>query len=315
MTKGALLWVIFGVVVAAMMALDLGVFHRRAHTVKFKEALAWSAVWVALAIAFLGLVYWWRGAPAALEFLTGYVIEESLSVDNLFVFLLIFSYFKVSPQHQHEVLFWGILGAMVFRAIFVVAGVTLIHRFEWIIYVFGAVLIVSGLKMAFEKDKKIRPEKNPVLQLFRRLMPVTEQYEGGKLFVTRNRSLLATPLFVVLLVIETTDIIFAVDSVPAVLAITTDPFIVYTSNVFAILGLRSLYFVLAALVGLFHYLNYGLSVILVFVGFKMVLSDFVGIPVGITLGVVVLVLALSVIASLIWPKKPAVPSHSASLRG
>jgi tellurite resistance protein TerC len=302
MTKGALLWVIFGAVVAVMLALDLGVFHRRAHTVKFKEALAWSAVWFSLAMAFMGLVYWSRGPHVALEFLTGYVIEESLSVDNLFVFLLIFSYFKVAPHHQHDVLFWGILGALVFRAIFVVAGVTLIHRFEWIIYVFGAVLIISGIKMGVEKDKEIHPEKNPVLRLFRRCMPVTDQYEDGKFFVKRNGKLLATPLFIVLLVVETTDIVFAVDSVPAVLAITTDPFIVYTSNVFAILGLRSLYFVLATFVDLFHHLHYGLSAILVFVGAKMIITDFYKIPTGIALSVVAGILLLSVAASLIWPQ-------------
>lgn len=303
MTKGTLLWVIFGAIVTVMMALDLGVFHRRAHTVKFKEAMAWSVVWILLAMAFMGLVYWSRGPHAALEFLTGYVIEESLSVDNLFVFLLIFSYFKVAPHHQHDVLFWGILGALVFRAIFVVAGVTLIHRFEWIIYVFGAVLIISGIKMGVEKDKEIHPEKNPVLRLFRKCMPVTDQYENGKFFVKRNGKLLATPLFIVLLVVETTDIVFAVDSVPAVLAITTDPFIVYTSNVFAILGLRSLYFVLATFVDLFHYLHYGLSAILVFVGAKMVLADLYKIPTGIALSVVAVILLLSVAASLIWPQK------------
>jgi tellurite resistance protein TerC len=302
-TKSALLWTIFGAVVAVMMALDLGVFHRRAHAVKFKEALAWSAVWLLLAMAFMGLVYWWRGPQVALEFLTGYVIEESLSVDNLFVFLLIFSYFKVSAHHQHDVLFWGILGALVFRAIFVVAGVTLIHRFEWIIYVFGAVLIISGIKMGFEKDKEIHPEKNPVLRLFRKLMPVTDHFENGKFFVRRDAKVLATPLFIVLLVVETTDIVFAVDSVPAVLAITTDPFIVYTSNVFAILGLRSLYFVLAAFVDLFHYLHYGLSAILVFVGAKMIVADFFKIPTGIALSVVAGILVVSVAASLIWPQR------------
>jgi tellurite resistance protein TerC len=303
MTGDTLLWTVFGTLVAVMMALDLGVFHRQKHEIKFKEAAAWSAVWIALALAFAGLIAWRRGAHSALEFLTGYIIEESLSVDNLFVFLLVFSYFAVPSHYQHGVLFWGILGAMVFRAIFIIVGVALIERFEWVIYVFGAILIVSGVKMALEKEKEIHPDRNPVLTLFRKLMPITQEYEGGKFFVRREGRTFATPLLLVLLVVETTDLIFAVDSIPAVLAITRDRFIVYTSNIFAILGLRALYFALKGAMDLFHHLHYGLSIILVFVGAKMILSHYVHIPTGIALGVVGGVLMLSVVASLIWPEK------------
>jgi tellurite resistance protein TerC len=260
-------------------------------------------MWITLALSFnLGL-YVWLGPRPALEFLTGYLIEKSLSVDNLFVFLLLFSYFRVDGQYQHEVLFWGIIGALVMRALFIALGVTLIHRFAWIIYVFGAVLIYSGIRMAFEKKKQIRPEKNPVLKLFRRLMPVTEDYEGGNFFVRRERRRFATPLLTVLVLVETTDLIFATDSIPAVLAITTDPFIVYTSNVFAILGLRALYFALAGAMDRFHHLHYGLALILAFVGTKMILTAWdIRIPTHIALFVIVTILALSVVASLIWPK-------------
>ena len=296
-------WVLFNAFVLGMLALDLGVFHRRPHEMKVKEALAWSAMWITLALSFnLGL-YFWLGPRPAMEFLTGYLIEKSLSVDNLFVFLLLFTYFRVEARFQHEVLFWGIIGALIMRAIFIALGVTLMHRFTWIIYGFGAVLIYSGIKMAFEKEKEIRPEKNPVLKLFRRLMPVTENYEGGKFFVKRDGYRFATPLFLVLLLVETTDLIFAVDSIPAVLAITTDPFIVFTSNVFAILGLRALYFALAGALDMFHHLHYGLSLILIFVGTKMLLTAWgTKIPTYIALLTIISILALSMVASLIWPK-------------
>ncbi len=305
MPARTLLWMIFGAVVVVMMVLDLGVFHRRKHEVKFKEAALWSVVWILLALGFAGLIAHERNPNSALEFLTGYIIEESLSVDNLFVFLLIFSYFAVPSLYQHSVLFWGIIGAMVLRAIFIVAGVALIKKFEWVIYVFGAILIVSGVKMALEKEKELNPESNPVLRLARKLMPVTKEYEGGRFFVRRDGRTFATPLLLVLLVVETTDLIFAVDSIPAVLAITRDPFIVYTSNIFAVLGLRSLYFALKGAMDLFHHLHYGLSAILVFVGAKMILSHFIQIPIGIALGVVALILIVSVAASLIWPEKKA----------
>ena len=295
-------WVLFNVFVLAMLALDLGVFHRRKHEIKFKEAVAWSAVWIGLALAFAALVAYKRGAGTALQFLTGYIIEESLSVDNLFVFLLVFSYFAVPTRLQHGVLFWGVLGAMVLRATFIVAGVALLDRFEAVIYLFGAILIFSGVKMALEKETKINPDQNLVVKLFRKLMPVTPEFEGSKFLVRRDGRTFATPLLLVLLVVETTDLIFAVDSIPAVLAITRDRFIVYTSNVFAILGLRTMFFALKGAMDLFHHLHYGLSAILVFVGAKMLLGHFIEITIGIALGVVASILALSVIASLIWPK-------------
>ncbi|MFH0931813.1 MAG: TerC family protein [Candidatus Zixiibacteriota bacterium] len=303
MSNQVLLWIIFNVFVFVMLALDLGVFHRKAHVIKIKEALVWCSVWIALALLFNLGVYFWLGSEKALEFLAGYLTEKSLSVDNIFVFLLIFTYFRVPPLYQHKVLFWGILGALVMRAIFIATGIALIQKFHWIIYIFGAFLILTGVKMALQKDKKIHPERNPVLRLFRRFMPVTESYEGDKFFVKISRRYLATPLFVVLLVVETTDVIFAVDSIPAIFAITLDPFIVYTSNVFAILGLRALYFALAGIMLLFHYLHYGLSVILVFLGVKMLIADIYKIPVGISLAVIAGILFLSVITSVVRPRK------------
>jgi len=287
-----------------MLVLDLGVFHRRAHRVKFREALAWSAMWIALAAAFAVLLYFWRGYVVTLEFVTGYVIELSLSVDNLFVFLLIFRYFRVPALHQHKVLFWGILGALLMRGIFVLVGVGLITQFHWIVYLFGAFLVYSGIQFFRQESVEIHPEKNPVLRLFRRWMPVTEDYEGSKFFVRRT-GLYATPLLVVLLVVETTDLLFAVDSIPAVLAITLNAFIVYTSNIFAILGLRSMYFALAGMMEFFHYLHYGLSVVLIFVGAKMLISHYYQIPTGWALGVVAGVLLVSVLVSVVRPKTKA----------
>ena len=303
MTHQLILWGGFNVFVLAMLAIDLGLFHKRAHEIRFKEAASWSLVWIALALLFNVGVYVWRGRETALQFLTGYLLEKSLSVDNLFVFLLIFSYFKVPATHQHTVLFWGILGALLLRAAFILSGIVLLKKFHWILYLFGAFLIFTGIKLAFEKDKEVEPEKNPALRLFRRLLPVTEGYEGSKFFVRKTGQLFGTPLFVVLLVVETTDIVFAVDSIPAVLAVTRDTFIVYTSNVFAILGLRALYFVLADIMRLFHHLHYGLAIVLAFVGIKMLVSEHYPIPIGLSLSVIASVLALSVIASLIWPRK------------
>ena len=293
-------WILFNLFVVAMLVLDLGVLNRRSHRVSFREALAWSGVWIALAAAFAVLELFWHGRPQALQFVTGYVIELSLSVDNLFVFLVIFRYFKVPDQHQHKVLFWGILGALLMRGVFIVAGVGLIRRFSWITYVFGALLVYSGLKLLRQGETEIHPEKNPVLRLFRRAFPVTKDYVGGQFF-TRRHVLYATPLFVVLLVVETSDILFAVDSIPAVLAITLNAFIVYTSNVFAILGLRSMYFALAGMMDLFHYLHYGLSVVLIFIGLKMLGSRYVNIPTGWALAIVLLVLGASILASLVNP--------------
>lgn len=284
-----------------MLVLDLGIFHRREHTVRFREALGWSVMWIALAGAFAVLVYFWHGRSATLEFVTGYVIELSLSVDNLFVFLVIFRYFRVPNEQQHKVLFWGILGALIMRAIFILAGVGLIRRFHWIVYFFGVLLVYSGIKLLSQEDADIRPEKNPVLRIFRRLVPVTKNYVGGKFFV-RSDGLSATPLLIVLLVVESTDLLFAVDSIPAILAITLNAFIVYTSNVFAILGLRSMYFALAGMMEFFHYLHYGLSVVLIFVGAKMLVSHYYEIPTVVALAVVVLVLGISVMASLLFPK-------------
>lgn len=298
-------WVAFVGFVLGMLVLDLRVFHRKAHEIHLREALGWSAFWIALALLFNLGIWWLRGPTTALEFLTAYLIEKSLSVDNLFVFLLIFRYFAVPAVYQHEVLFWGIVGALVMRAVFILAGVALIHQFHWILYVFGALLIVSGIRFAFEVEKEVHPERNPVLRVFRRLMPVATDPADGRFFFRRDGRTWATRLFVVLLIVETTDIVFAVDSIPAVLAISHDPFIVFTSNVFAILGLRALYFALAGVMELFHYLHYGLAVILIFVGSKMIIADWVKVPVGLSLGVVGALLGLSIAASLIWRKTPA----------
>ena len=285
-----------------MLALDLGVLNRRAHPVGFREALGWSAMWIVLALSFAVVVYFWHGKKESLEFVTGYVIELSLSIDNLFVFLVLFRYFRVPPEHQHKVLFWGILGALVMRGAFILAGVSLIRRFEWITYLFGLLLIYSGLKLLRQGEKEIDPGKNPVLRLFRSWMPVTQEYEDGQFWVRRD-GLYATPLLVVLLMVETTDVLFAVDSIPAILAITLNAFIVYTSNVFAILGLRSMYFALAGVMDLFQYLHYGLSVVLIFIGAKMLASHYYHIPTGAALGVVLGVLGIAVLLSVILPKR------------
>jgi tellurite resistance protein TerC len=295
-------WILFNLFVLAMLALDLGVLNRRSHRIGFREALAWSGMWIALAATFAVLVLFWQGHGRALEFVTGYVVELSLSVDNLFVFLVIFRYFKVPGEQQHKVLFWGILGALVMRGVFILTGVSLISRFHWIIYGFGALLVYSGLKLLRQGETEIHPEKNPVLRLFRKAFPVTKEYVGGKFFV-RSPGLYATPLFVVLLVVETSDILFAVDSIPAVLAITLNAFIVYTSNVFAILGLRSMYFAVAGMMEAFRYLHYGLSVVLVFIGLKMLGSHYFTIPTHWALGVVLFLLAASMLASLVHPGK------------
>jgi tellurite resistance protein TerC len=307
MSNQILLWIVFNVFVLIMLALDLGVFHRKAHEIKVKEALAWTAFWIALALTFNLIIYLWRGSEVALAFLTSYVIEKSLSVDNIFVFLVIFSYFGVAAIVQHRVLFWGILGALIMRGIFIAAGITLIHRFHWVIFIFGAFLIVTGLRLAFQTEDNIEPEKNPVLKLCRRFLPVTENYQGNRFFVRNAGQLMATPLLLVLVVVETTDVVFALDSIPAILAITTDPFIVYTSNVFAILGLRALYFALAGIMRVFRYLHYGLSIILIFVGVKMLLSDIYEIPIGIALGAVLGILTVSVVASIIFQPVEEIP--------
>lgn len=306
-------WVLFNVFVLAMLALDLGVFHRRKHVVGFREAIGWTIVWITLAGGFAVLIYFFGhtmtgghtrpNSELTLEFVTGYLVEESLSVDNLFVFLVIFRYFSVPRRFQHEVLFWGVVGALVMRGAFILLGIQLLNAFAWAIYIFGVILIYSGVKLFRQQGETIEPERNIVLRWFRKLFRVTEDYEGEKFFVMRRGMRYATPLAVVLVMIETTDLMFATDSIPAVLAITREPFIVFTSNVFAILGLRSLYFALAGMIEVFHFLHYGLSIILIFIGAKMVASHYVRIPIGVALGVVAGVLLLSIVLSLLFPKK------------
>ena len=295
-------WIGFNIFVLLMLALDLGVFNRKEHEVTVKEALIWSGVWMCLALIFNFLIYYWFGEPKAIEFLTGYLIEKSLSIDNIFVFVLVFGYFQIPAIYQHKVLFWGILGALLMRVIFIFAGVALIEKFHWTIYLFGVFLIYTGYKMLSEKDKEMEPEKNPLIVFVRKFMPVTNQLEGGRFFVTQNGKRSATPLFLVLVVIETTDLIFAVDSIPAILAITQDHFIVYTSNVFAILGLRSLYFALAHVVHRFVYLSTGLAAILMFVGLKMVFADIFKLPTYISLLTIGVILTISIVLSLLKTK-------------
>ena len=303
MDNTILLWVGFNVFVLLMLALDLGVFHRKAHEVKFREAITWSAIWIVLALVFNAGVWYYFGEVKAIEFLTGYIVEKSLSVDNIFVFVLIFTSFQVPAIYQHKVLFWGVLGALVMRIIFILAGVTLITKFHWIIYVFGVFLILTGIKIARDKGTKINIANSPVLKFIRKFIPVTPDYHESKFTVKLDNKWHATPLFLVLILVETTDLIFAVDSIPAILAITSDPFIVYTSNVFAILGLRSLYFALAGSLKYFTYLHYGLALILVFVGIKMLISDFYKLNPFLSLGIIGVILAGSIAASFIWPAK------------
>jgi len=303
------LWVGFNLFILAMLALDLGVFHRKSHVVTLKESLTWTAVWVVLALLFNLGIWKFYGGQKGIEFFTGYVIEKSLSVDNVFVFALLFSYFAVPRVYQHKVLFWGILGALVMRAAMIGAGALLITKFAWIIYVFGAFLILTGVKMIVKRDEEIHPERNPVVRWFKQLMPVTPDYRGDNFFVREKGVRMATPLFVVLMLVEFTDLIFAVDSIPAIFAVTKDPFIVYTSNVFAILGLRSLYFALAGVMNKFHYLKVGLGVVLAFVGVKMILAHTAWkIDTLVSLGVIVGILTVSVVWSLLKPKTPDVNS-------
>jgi len=296
------LWVGFNLFVLFMLFLDLHVFHKVLHIVKPKEALFWSSIWVALALLFSFIVYFTHGSEATLNFIAGYLIELSLSVDNLFVFLLIFNYFAVPKQYTHKVLFWGIFGALIMRVIFIFAGIALIQQFSWIVYIFGAFLVFTGIKFALDKGEEAHPERNPVLLLVQKIIPVTKTYDNGNFFVKQANRYVATPLFLVLIAVETTDILFAFDSVPAILAITTDPFIVYTSNVFAILGLRSMFFALSGLMDLFHYLQYGLAALLIFIGTKMLLSHYIPIPTTLSLGVIIGILAISILASMLARK-------------
>ncbi len=292
-------WILFNLFIFSLLVLDLGVFHRKAHVIQVKEALIWSGVWISIALLFNLGIFFYKGPDLALQFLTGYLLEESLSIDNLFIFIQIFSYFRVEPKYQHTVLFWGIVGVVVMRAIFIFGGVALIHYFEWIIYVFGTILILTGIKMARGGDKEIQPERNPIIRLFRKFIPVVSQYEDAKFIVKRDAKVYATPLLVVLLVIEMTDLVFAIDSIPAVLAISKNSFIVYSSNLFAVLGLRSLYFALAGIMPMFYYLRYGLSVILVFIGIKMLSEHFIHVPIGLALGFIVVILFFSILASAV----------------
>ncbi len=304
-------WVAFNTFILVLLALDLFVFHREAHEIDLREATGWSIFWIVIALLFNVGVYYFRGPEAGVEFLTAYLIEKALSVDNIFVFVLIFAYFRVPPKYQHRVLFWGVVGALLMRGAMIAAGAYLIHEFHWVIYIFGAFLVFTGLRMATQTEHAIDPEANRVIHVIRRLLPVTDVYHGQKFFVRQALApgqrirLVATPLFVVLILVETTDLVFAVDSIPLVFAITHDPLIVYTSNVFAILGLRALYFLLAGVIHKFHFLKLGLSVVLVFVGTKMLLSDVYKAPVGISLAVIAIVLGVAIVASLKWPKAAA----------
>ena len=299
MSESLMLWIGFSAFVLLMLFLDLFVFHKKSHEVKIKEAIIWSFIWISLALIFNYLVYLWFGKVKAIEFLTAYVIEKSLSVDNLFVFIMIFSFFNIKGEYQHKILFWGILGALIMRIVFIFAGIQLIQNFHWIIYVFGAFLIYTGIKIPFEKDKKIELDKNPLVRLFKKFMPVTNELYGDKFFVKIKAKTCATPLFITLIIIEFSDLIFALDSIPAVLAISDDVFIVYTSNVFAILGLRALYFALVGIVTYLRYLKFGLAAILVFVGIKMCISGFYKFPVLWSLLIILSFLIISMIASLI----------------
>ena len=302
MSESAILWGGFNLFVLGMLALDLGVFHRHSHVVRVREALTWTAVWITLAMAFNLFVYSYLGKDKALEFFTAYLIEKSLSIDNIFVMIMIFAYFQVPKAYQHKVLFWGILGALVMRVIFIFAGIELIHKFHWLIYIFGGFLVVTGIRMVTSGEQKVEPEKNPLVKLARKIFPVTRNFEGDQFFIKRDGRTWATPLFLVVVLIEGTDLVFAVDSIPAILAISDDPIIVYTSNVFAILGLRSLYFALAAIEQYFKYLKYGLAAVLVFVGIKMCLTDIYKIPVEISLIVIVFILTIAMLASVIVRK-------------
>jgi tellurite resistance protein TerC len=306
MTEPIWAWGVFLLVVIAMLMVDLGVFHRKAHVLSMREATIWSIVWVVVALVFNAIVWVWLGHQKALEFFTGYLVEKALSADNIFVFAVLFNYFAVPPEYRHRVLFWGVLGAIVFRLTFILAGTALLKKFHWVVYIFGIIVIVSGIKLLMRKDEEIDPERNPVLRLARRFLPITPNYHGQKFFVRLNGKFMATPLALVLLVVESTDIVFAIDSIPAIFAITRDPFIVFTSNVCAILGLRALYFLLEGMIRLFRYLDEGLAVILVFIGIKMLVSEFYKIPTWVALGFVAAVLAITIALSLMAERREQV---------
>lgn len=299
------LWGGFTLFILAMLALDLGVFQRKPHVIGMKEALGWFSFWVALALIFnLGIILFYeRGTQAGVEFLTGFLVEKSLSIDNIFVFILIFHYFRVPPVYQHKVLFWGIVGAIIMRAIFILLGLAILTRFHWTIYVFGSFLLVTGISMMLKKNENFNPKKNLLIRFFRSIIPVTDRYDGNRFFTQKNGRFLATPLFIVLLAIESSDIIFAVDSIPAIFAITTDPFIVYTSNIFALLGLRSLYFAVSGFMNTFYFLHYGFASIIIILAIKMLLSDVYHLPISFSLALIIVILLVCVIVSLLWPRK------------
>ncbi len=305
------LWIIFNAFILLMLIIDLRVFNRHPHEISIKESLVWTGIWIAQAVVFGIGIYYFMGPQPSLDYFTGYLIEKSLSVDNIFVFLLIFTYFGVDSVYQHRVLFWGIFGALVFRLLFILVGVALLEQFHWVIYIFGGFLIYTGIKLGLEKDKEIHPEKNPILKLVRRFIPITKRFHGHHFIVRRGKRIIATPLFVVLVVIETSDIVFALDSIPAIMAITRDTFLIYSANAFAILGLRALYFALSGVMRLFHYLHYGLAFILVYIGFKMILEGVIDIPTLFTLGVIVVTLTFSVVFSILYPKEeePELPDE------
>lgn len=297
------LWIVFNVFIVAMLIVDLAVFNRKEHEITIKESLVWTAIWISLSVVFGIGLYFYMDPQSSLNFFTGYLIEKSLSIDNIFVFILVFSYFGVPAKYQHKVLFWGIFGALVMRFLFIFLGVALIERFDWIIYIFGAFLLYTGVKMAFEMEKEVHPDRNPLLKVVRKFIPITNKFDGPHFLTRVNGKLMATPLFVVLIVIETTDVVFAIDSIPAILAITTDEFLVYSSNAFAILGLRALYFALNGVMKLFHYLHYGLAAILSFVGIKMLITEFYHVPTPYALGFVGVALVISIGASVMFPKE------------
>ena len=299
MSTQVIWWVVFASIIAILLFLDMKVFHRKSSVITIKQSLMWTAFWIALALIFNLAIWIWKGSTPATEYLTCFLIEKSLSVDNLFVFLMVFSFFAVPIAYQHKVLFWGIIGAIVLRLAFIEAGATLLENFDWVFYIFGAFLIIAALRMAFQKEKEMKPDKNPVLRIFRKFFGTTEDYEGDRFFVKRFGRYVATPLLITVIVIETTDLVFAMDSIPAAFSITLDKFVIYTSNIFAILGLRSLYFALAGIMPLFHYLKYGLVIVLTFIGIKMLLAHYYKIPTGIALGVVASVLIIAVVASVI----------------
>lgn len=299
----ASMWIGFNVFIIFMILLDLMIHNRKEHTIGYKEAFGWSFFWIALALGFNVLIYYTHGSKSAIDFFTGYLVEKSLSVDNLFVFLLIFSYFKTPEHHLHKVLFYGILGAIIMRALFIFGGIALVQEFKWLFYVFGFFLVYMGIKIAVQKEGEMHPEQNPLVNWCSKWIPITDKYHGNKFFIFREGKHYATPLFLTLLTVEFTDLIFAIDSIPAIFAITLDPYIVYTSNIFAILGLRALFFALKASLDIFHFLNYAIGIILAFIGIKMIIHPFIDIPTWVALGFIAVALTTAVILSFIFPQK------------